>query len=178
MTTDTGTTGTGTMTSIYRSTTQALTEPMQRFLDRQHFGTLGTLEADDTIHLVPTWYLFEDGRLYVATWSGSRKARNAAARPRVTYTVDDRESASWVSARGTAELVTGAPSAALNDRLRRRYMTERGLEVVGPLLERTEDATIAITVHRWTAWDYESTMLAALQDAGVPLDDADGWYLP
>lgn len=169
---------TATVTSIYRSTAQELTEPMQRFLDRQHFGTLATLEADSAIHLVPTWYLFEGGRLYVATWSGSRKARNVVARSQVTYTVDDRESASWVSAQGTAELVTGAASAALNDRLRRRYMTDRGLEVIGPLLDRTEDATIAITARRWTAWDYESTMLAALQDAGVSLDDADAWYLP
>lgn len=171
-------TDTATTSAIYRTTAHGLTEAMRRFLDEQPFGTLATSQADGSIHLVPTWYLFEDDRLYVATWSGSRKARNLAARQQVTYTVDDRRTASWVSARGTAELLRGAESAAVNARLRRKYMTDRGLEALGPVLEEAEDATIALTPVRWSAWDYESTMLAALQDAGVPMDDADRWYLP
>jgi len=41
---------------------------------------------------------------------------------------------------------------------------------VGPLLEQTEDVTIAITPRRWSAWDIHSTFFAAVQEAGIPLD--------
>ncbi len=164
--------------TIYRSTTKELTDPMRGFLSTQPFLTLATTNPDGSIHLVPTWFLFEEDLLYIATWSGSRKARNVAARSRVTVTVDDRGTAEWASAVGTAELVVGESSSLINDRLRRRYMTEEGIETLGPLLERAEDATIAIRPQRWKAWDYQSTLMAAVQNAGIPLDGMDGWYLP
>lgn len=172
------TAGSAAIATIYRSTTKELTDAMQEFLLRQSFVTLATHNPNGSIHLVPTWYLFDGGRLFVATWSQSRKARNVAARPQVTVTVDDRDTAEWVSATGTAELIEGRPSAEINDRLRRKYMTEAGLEALGPLLEQAEDATIAITPRRWKAWDYQSTMLAAVENAGISFDGADGWYLP
>ena len=167
---------TGSPATIYRSTTQSLTDPMRDFLASQAFVTLATHDPDGSIHLVPTWYLFEDDRLYLATWSGSRKARNVAARPQVTVTVDDREAAAWVSATGTAELLTGAVSAAINRRLWRRLMTDEGWAAIGTFLEQKEDAAIAITPERWKAWDYESTLLAAAAAHGIPLDGADRWY--
>jgi PPOX class probable F420-dependent enzyme len=163
---------------IYRSTARELTDPMREFLARQPFATLATLNEDGSIHLVPTWYLFDDGQFFIATWSGSRKARNVAARAQATVTVDDRGTAEWVSATGTAQVLTGQRSLPVNDRLRRRYMTVAGLQALGPVLERAENVTIAITPHRWNAWDYQSTMLAALQNAGIPLEDAHTWYLP
>jgi PPOX class probable F420-dependent enzyme len=171
MATDTATTGT-----IYRSTSHSLTEAMRELLTSQAFVTLGSHNPDGSIHLVPTWYLFEDGRLNLATWSGSRKARNVSARPQVTVTVEDRDAAAWVSATGTAQLLTGAESVAVNRRLRQRYMTDEGLAAVGSLLDATEDATIAITPDRWKAWDFESTFLAAVVEAGIPLDGLDRWY--
>lgn len=173
MSTDTAATA-----SIYRSTTHELTDPMRAFLAGQPFCTLATHNADGSAHVVPAWYLFEDGHFFLATWSGSRKARNVAARPLATVTVDDRATAEWVSGAGTAELIRGTRSRELNDRLRRRYMTAAGLAALGPVLADAEDVTIAVTPRRWTAWDYQSTMLAALQDAGVRLDEADTWYLP
>lgn len=164
--------------SIYRSTARALTDSMRDFLARQPFLTLATLNADGSVHLVPTWYLFEEGRFFITTWSGSRKARNVSARPRATVTVDDRATAEWVSGAGAAELIRGQRSAELNARVRRRYMTEAGIEALGPLLEEAEDATIVVAPERWAAWDYQSTMVSAIKEAGIPLDGAKDWYLP
>lgn len=167
-----------TTASLYRSTGQALDASTRRFLAEQPFGTLATRQPDGSIHLVPTWFLFEDDRLYVATWAGSRKTRNAAARPEVTYTVDDRRTATWVSAHGTAEVLHGDAAAAVNGRLREKYLTDVGIEQVGPFMAEHDDATIAITPRGWRSWDYATAMLPALRAAGIAMDDADGWYRP
>lgn len=163
-------------TSINRSTARELTDPMREFLQRQPFATLATHNPDGSIHLVPVWFLFSDGRFYVATWSGTRKVRNVAVRPGATITVDDRETAEWVSAAGVAELLEGAEAARANDSINRKYLTECGIDVIGGLMERAEDATIVITPHRWKAWDYQSTMLAAFANAGAPVDETDTWF--
>lgn len=150
--------------TIYRSTAQELTEGMQEFLKRQPFAMLATHNPDGSIHVVPVSYLFEDGRFFFATSSSSRKARNLAARPEATVTVDNRSTPEWVSATGTAELIRGQRSREINARLSRKSWTEADLETVGPLLEQTEDVTIAITPRRWSTWDIRSTFFAALQD--------------
>ncbi len=150
--------------TIYRSTAQKLTDGMREFLERQTFAMLATHNPDGSIHVVPLSYIFEDGRFFFATSSWSRKARNLAARPEATVTVDDRSTLEWVSATGTAELIRGQRSREINVRLSRRSWTEAALATVGPLLEQTEDVTIAITPRRWRAWDIRSTFFAALQD--------------
>ena len=158
--------------TIYRSTAHELTGRMKEFLERQPFAVLATHNPDGSVHVVPLSYIFEDGRFFFATSSSSRKARNLAARPDATVTVDDRSTLQWVSATGTAELIRGRRSGEINARLYRRSWTEAGLETAGPLLEQTEDVTISITPRRWSAWDIRSTFFAAVQDAGIPLDGA------
>jgi hypothetical protein len=56
-----------------------------------------------------------------------------------------------------------------NARLYHWSWTEAGLATVAPLLEQTEDVTIAITPRRWSAWDIRSTFFSAFQEAGMPL---------
>ncbi len=151
--------------TIYRSTAHELTDGMQEFLERQPFAMLATHNPDGSIHLVPLSHIFEEGRFFFATSSSSRKARNLVARPEATVTVDDRSTLEWVSATGTAELIRGQRSREINARLYRKSWTEADLETVRPLLERTEDVTIAITPRRWSAWDIRSTFFTALREA-------------
>jgi PPOX class probable F420-dependent enzyme len=162
--------------TIYRSTAHTLTNGMREFLEQQPFATLATHNPDGSIHVVPLSYMYEDGRFFFATASSSRKARNLAARPEATITVDDRSTLEWVSATGTGELIRGQQSKEINARLYHRSWTEAGIAAVGPFLERHEDVTIAITPQRWSAWDIQSTFFAALQDAGIPLDDVESWF--
>src|SRR5712692_7905307 len=61
--------------------TQTLDPTLQEFLRGHHIATLGTHNADGSIHLIAVWYLFESGSLFIATSSKSQKARNVAARP-------------------------------------------------------------------------------------------------
>ena len=156
---------------------RVLTAGMADFLQRHLFLTLATHNPDRSLHVVPVCYLFDGGRFYVATSSSTRKARNLATRPDVTVTVDDRGAIGWISATGRAELIRGSESRAVNKRLYRRWMTDEGLDVVGRVLHDIEDVTIVITPRSWLAWDMASMFFPALEEAGIPLDRPERWFL-
>jgi general stress protein 26 len=59
--------------------TQTLDPTSQELLRGRYIAALGTENADGTIHLTAVWYL-EDGHLFIATSSKSRKARNIVVR--------------------------------------------------------------------------------------------------
>jgi hypothetical protein len=80
-------------------------------LSRRLTAFLATFNEDGSIHLVPVWYLFEDGRFFIGTSPTTRKARNVRARPGATVTVEARQQGSWVSASGTTELLHGEQRA-------------------------------------------------------------------
>src|SRR5439155_22824268 len=92
--------------------TQTLDPTLQEFLRGRYIATLGTESADGTIHLTAVWYLFEDGYLFVATSSKSRKVRNMAARPKASVRVDVRKPGAvrGVIEGGSAEWISSAQS--------------------------------------------------------------------
>jgi PPOX class probable F420-dependent enzyme len=138
---------------------------------------LATFNEDGSIHLVPVWYLFEDGRFYMATSSTTRKARNIQARPQATVTVEARNQASWVSASGTAELIHGEQASTINSRISDRYLTAAGRQTVGAFLDEYDDVTIALTPQSWRSWSSASMVEAILQQGTTPADP-DKWFLP
>ncbi len=97
----------------------------EEILAGRYIASLGTLNEDGSIHLTAVWYLFDAGCLYVATSGRSRKARNAAARPRATLMVDARKAASerGLVAMCTVEVVAGENSKEINARIHARYMS-------------------------------------------------------
>jgi hypothetical protein len=48
-----------------------------------------TVRPDGRPHLVPIWFVIEDGRWYVCTSAGSVKARNLQANPSVSLALED-----------------------------------------------------------------------------------------
>lgn len=83
--------------------------------------------------------------------------------------------------RSTTRELTGPMrerSRELNRRIYRTWMTEAGVAVVGGALGQVEDVTIAVTPHRWRAWDIASTSYPFLAAAGIPLDEPQRWFLP
>jgi PPOX class probable F420-dependent enzyme len=157
----------------------ARSDPLHDFLELRLIATLGTLNEDGSILLTPIWYLFDEGRLYVGTSSTSRKVRNVQARPRATLLVDQRALGGnrWVSASGKAEVVRGDPAAAINARIRARYLTEAGEEAYGPALVAADDVAIALTPESWKSW--QPRLLAQTAAArGLPIERAREWFLP
>ena len=151
----------------------------QEVLQKRYIATLGTQNADGTIHLTAVWYLFESGCLFVATSSKSRKAGNVSLRPSASLMVDVRKAAAerGVTAVGTAELVSGDASRAINQRIHRRYMSEAAMSDprIEPVFASFDDVTIRLTPVSWISWDM--AVLDA-QAFGGRLGGTPGYLLP
>jgi PPOX class probable F420-dependent enzyme len=159
--------------------TQTLDPNLQELLRGRYIATLGTENADGSIHLTAVWYMFEDGHLLVATSSKTRKARNILARPKASLMVDVRKPATerGVTAIGKAELITGDRSRELNRRIHSRYMSAAAMSDprIEPVFASFDDVTIRLSPTSWTAWD-----MAALdaQAFGGRLGGTPGYMLP
>jgi PPOX class probable F420-dependent enzyme len=105
--------------------TQKLDPNFHDLLRGRYVATLGTENADGTIHLTAVWYLFEDGCLFIATSSKTRKARNVVARPKASLMVDARKPGTerGATAAGRVELISGGVSQEINRRLHSRYLS-------------------------------------------------------
>ncbi|MGA9642643.1 MAG: pyridoxamine 5'-phosphate oxidase family protein [Terriglobales bacterium] len=129
----------------------------EEMLAGRFIASLGTQNEDGSIHLTAVWYLFEAGRLYVATSSRSRKARNVAARPKASLMVDSRKPASerGLVAICTADMIEGASSREINARIHRRYMSEAALADprAGGTMSAMDDVTLRLTPANWYEWD-------------------------
>jgi PPOX class probable F420-dependent enzyme len=136
-----------------------------------------TFNEDGSIHLVPVWYLFEDGRFFIGTSPATRKARNVRARPEATVTVEARQQGSWVSASGTTEILHGEQASKMNTRISERYLTATGRQVVGPFFAGVDNVTIVLTPQSWRSWS-SAVMVEAIIQQGVTSANPEEWYLP
>lgn len=69
---------------------------------------LATVRSDGRPHLVPIWFVVEDGRWYICTEPGSVKARNLQANPHVALALEDGDRAYVIE--GTAQAVQPTPT--------------------------------------------------------------------
>lgn len=139
--------------------------------------TLGTVNTDGTPHLTPIWFRFDGGRLYLPTGSTSRKVRNLRARPDATVLIDQRQPAChrWALATGTASILGGAEAAAINARVRHRYVNVAGEQTYGRLIAEYDDVTVVVTPARWRSWTPTALdQLAA--EHGLDGDAVSAWF--
>jgi PPOX class probable F420-dependent enzyme len=159
--------------------TQTLDPSNQEFLRGRYIATIATENADGTIHLTAVWYLFEDGHLFVATSSKTRKGRNVAARPKASLMVDARTPGRerGVTATGTVKLISGRESQEINQRIHTRYLSAAALSDphVGPVFASFDDVTIQLTPASWITWDMAVLDAQAL---GGRLGKTPGYMLP
>ena len=104
--------------------TERLDPTFQELLRGRYIATFGTENSDGSIHLTAVWYLFEDGCLFVATSSKTRKARNLAARPKASLMVDARKPGAerGVTASGQVELISGDRAQEINRRVTQQIL--------------------------------------------------------
>jgi PPOX class probable F420-dependent enzyme len=159
--------------------TQKLHPTFQELLQGRHIATLGTENADGTIHLTAVWYLFENGSLFVATSAKTQKLRNVKARPKASLMVDMRKPGKerGVTATGKVELISGDESQQINRRIHGRYLSAAALSdpSIGPVFAAFDNVTLRITPDSWITWD-----MAALdtQAFGGRLGGTPGYMLP
>jgi len=136
--------------------TERLDPTFQELLRGRYIATFGTENSDGSIHLTAVWYLFEDGCLFVATSSKTRKARNLAARPKASLMVDARKPGAerGVTASGHVELISGDRAQEINRRVHSRYLSAAALSDphVGPVFASFDDVTLRITPLSWITW--------------------------
>ena len=136
---------------------QRIDPALQELLKKRLISTLGTENADGSIHLTAVWYLYEDGCLFVATSTKTRKFRNVSARPRASLMVDMRKPGTerGVTATGTVELISGDRAREINQRLHRRYLSSEAMSdpQIGPVFAAFDDVTIKLTPASWFGWD-------------------------
>ena len=157
-----------------------LSDAMREFLNGRHYATLATLNADGSMHLTPVWYLFEGERFFIESAAADRKVRNISARPQASILVDSRKQGAerWVSAAGTAEIIRGERSKAINAKIQQRYLTQAGLEDprVGPVLAAASEVTIGLTPHAWRSFDLKTFDEQFL--GGILGQTPERWFLP
>ncbi len=132
-------------------------ELVKELLDGRYIASLATRNTDGSIHMVAVWYLYEGGRIYIATAARSRKARNLQSDPKVTVMIDSRDVAAsrGVQITGTAKMITGESSRQWNGKLHRKYLSEAGLldSKVGAMFAVMDDVTIEVTPGSVISWD-------------------------
>jgi len=157
-----------------------LNDELRALLAQTRYAILATHDPEERIHLTPVWFLFDDGLFYFESFSGSRKIKNLKKNPSASVVVDGREPGreSWVSAAGTADILTGDEARAINADVRRRYMTQAARDDprIEPVFAAADDVTIRLTPTRWRSWaakDLDDQFFGGIL-GGTP----EQWFLP
>lgn len=100
-------------------------------LIRSHDFWLATVTPQGAPHLMPVWAVWQDGRLWFSSASGSRKARNLGAEPRCTLSTDNPLEPVVVAGRARRVTEPGALAATLAAE-NAKYGTDYGMDMVDP----------------------------------------------
>lgn len=150
---------------------------VQEILNRRTVACLATQNDDGSTHLTAVWFLHENGRIYIATQSQTRKARNLRARPNASLMVDVREPSAERGVAGvcTAALLSGTRAAEIIARIHRRYLSAAAMADpgVGAVFAKMDDVVIELTPKKWTSWDMRVLGKTLFGDAIKP-----GYFLP
>lgn len=108
------------------------------FLVERHLGTLTTLRADGTPHVVAIAFVYDDGAVSIISSDGTQKVVNVEQRRHaVVCQVDGRR---WLALEGDADVLRDADAVAEGERLfEQRYR---------PVRENPDRVVIRFTVVR------------------------------
>lgn len=134
-------------------------EEIKSFLKKAEVARFCSLNANGTIHAVPVWYSYIDGKILVATPITSRKAKNVRRNKNVTLLIDDSGTRGvWpkgVIVYGKAGL--GKTDISLREftRLCEKYFPrERAKGYAKGLLSLTRWVKITVNPERMASFDY------------------------
>jgi len=121
-------------------------------------ANLATLGEDDTIHIVPMWFIRLGNDICIPTSRHTRKYKNLKARPYASVMIDiSREGLDLkgVLIRGPVELVEGEEARKINHQIHLKYVTEEGLNdlSVASYLSKGDDVTVRIHMEHIVNWN-------------------------
>ena len=150
-------------------------EEIAEVLGQRLTATVGTLNADGSVHLAYVIFLHEAGRLYLETSSVTRKARNARRSGAASLLVQGRASSGrglMVAAEGVARVVEGPEAQEVNRRLRAKYLKPEVLDAIDRVWGPLDDVAVEITPDRWRSWTGSAFHEATAAELDVPYADA------
>jgi PPOX class probable F420-dependent enzyme len=157
-----------------------LTDDHRALLSERRYAVLATHDPEGTIHQTPVWFLFEDDRFYIESYSASRKVENLRHRATASITVDVRQPGMdrWVSASGTTDILSGDEAEAINASIVRRYLTQEAIDDarIGPVFAASDDVTIRLIPSRWRSWSARD--LDERFFGGILGQTPERWFLP
>lgn len=131
---------------------------INKILSMTLFANLATLGEDNTIHIVPMWFIRLGNDICIPTSRHTRKYRNLKARPYASVMIDiSREGLDLkgVLIRGPVELVEGEKARKINHQIHLKYVTEEGLNdpSVASYLSKGDDVTVRINMEHIVNWN-------------------------
>jgi hypothetical protein len=119
------------------------------------FARLGTFNQEDTIHIAPVFFKYQDGQILIATQEPSRKIRNIKRNNNVSVLIDISE----VPFRGA--LIYGTAELDYEDVLSKRIAIfertrsrEEAKEYARRLIDRWKSVIIRVTPSDVASFDY------------------------
>ncbi|MDW0342495.1 MAG: pyridoxamine 5'-phosphate oxidase family protein [Nitrososphaeraceae archaeon] len=131
---------------------------IDKILSMTLIANLATLGEDDTIHIVPMWFIRLGNDICIPTSRHTRKYKNLKARPYASVMIDiSREGLDLKGAliRGPVELVEGEEARKINHQIHLKYVTEEGLNdpSVASYLSKGDDVTVRIHIEHIFNWN-------------------------
>ncbi|HKT69824.1 MAG TPA: pyridoxamine 5'-phosphate oxidase family protein [Terriglobales bacterium] len=130
---------------------------VNELLSGRYIASFASEAGDGAIHVVAVWYFFDGAKIYVATSTRTRKARNIQSKPKVSLMIDSRDPAAsrGVCIAGTAQLLTGESARNWNAKVHGKYLSKAALadEHIGPVFAAWDDITVEVTPTNVFAWD-------------------------
>ena len=131
---------------------------IHKILSMTLIANLATLGEDDSIHIVPMWFIRLGNDICIPTSRHTRKYKNLKARSYASVMIDiSREGLDLkgVLIRGPVELVEGEEARKINHQIHLRYVTEQGLNDpnVASYLSKGDDITVRIHMEHIVNWN-------------------------
>ena len=128
-----------------------------KFLNEQKILHLGTIDPKGNPHIVPVWYKYQSGKLYIGTNTDTKKAKNLKKNKRVSFCIDvgiKSPKIHGVMGIGTASLILDKPKVSkIAKKILLRYFKTLNNKSAKELLEDT-DCIIEIIPKNHSEWNY------------------------
>lgn len=139
-------------------------DEVDSFLSEHKYVQIATLNPDESIHLVPLWYLYDEGRIGVWTYGSSRKVQNLRRVPQITALVEnhslDYQDLKGVQIRGTATIEETRESVlAFGEQFLAHYTETEDPEVLRAMAEEVGEKRVVIRVEPETVVSWDHTKL-------------------
>jgi len=127
------------------------------FLKKEKILHLATIDEKNAPHIVPVWYMYSAGKIYIGTNTKTQKAKNIKKHRKVSFCVDVGVNAPdifGVMGKGTAKLLKEKKTVnRLAKKILLRYFKSLNNKSAIELLEDT-DCVIEILPKEFSNWKY------------------------